>query len=202
MSTTTSASPEPVLSRPPFWFRMSVNAGNVAQVAGLLIGAGLLYWAAHSQLSAVVLVVLMILSWLIIYICAHSLGHYVVGRLVGIRFKGYGLRGTDHPESYPSWMRPLMAATPFFTVITDKGSMAKASPIAKALMFAAGETSTSVCALAVALYALRHDLPGAGVLLVVTILWVLSATYTTAIGPKGDYYKALHALRTPSAPGA
>src|SRR5260221_13348233 len=120
MSTDTYANPEPAVARPPFWFRMSVTVGNVVQLVGLLVGAGLIYWAAHAALPGVVLVVLMLLAWIVVYVCCHSLGHYVVGRLVGIRFKGYGLRGTDHPENYGPGMRQLMIATPFFTVMTDK----------------------------------------------------------------------------------
>jgi len=178
---------------------MSVTVGNVVQLVGLLVGAGLIYWAAHAPYRRLVLVVLMLLAWIVVYICCHSLGHYVVGRLLGIRFKGYGLRGTDHPENYPPGMRQLMAVTPFFTVMTDKDSMAKATPLAKALMFAAGETATTVCSLAVALYAQRHDLPGAGVLLVFSIIFAVFATITTAMFPKGDYAKAIRALRTPAA---
>src|SRR5258708_995982 len=199
MSTELHANAEPAIARPPFWVRMSVTTGNVAQLVGLLVGAGLIYWAAHAPLPGVVLVVLMLLSWIVVYICCHSLGHYLVGRMVGIRFKGYWRRGTDHQENYPPGLRQLMAVTPFFTVMTEKDSMAKATPLAKALMFAAGETATTVCSLAVALYAVRHALPGAGVLLVFTIIWVVLATISTASFPKGDYAKAIRALRTPAA---
>jgi hypothetical protein len=46
-----------------------------------------------------------------------------------------------------------MSVMPFFTALTDKESMRRASPLAKASMFAAGETSTNVCSLAAAAYA-------------------------------------------------
>src|SRR5437870_2377922 len=93
MSTDTYANPEPAVARPPFWFRMSVTVGNVVQIVGLLVGPALIYWAAHAHFNGVVRVVLMLLAWIVVYICCHSLGHYVVGRALGIRFKGYGLRG-------------------------------------------------------------------------------------------------------------
>jgi hypothetical protein len=64
---------------------------------------------------------------------------------VGIRFDGYGLRGTDHPENYPPVIRQVMSIMPFFVALTDKTSMSRAAGAAKALMFAAGETSTTVC---------------------------------------------------------
>src|SRR4030088_2423433 len=106
--------------RPPFWIRLSVTAGNTIQVAGLLASAALLYIAAHTDLADLIRIVLMILAWIVIYICAHSPGHYVIGRIVGIRFRGYGIRGTDPPESYGPGLRQLMSVFPMFTVMTEK----------------------------------------------------------------------------------
>jgi hypothetical protein len=179
---------------PPLWARLSVTTGNVIQLAGLLLGAAMLYFAGHTSAADSVRIVLMILAWAVIYICCHSFGHYVIGRLVGIRFRGYGIRGTDHPESYPAGMRQVMSAIPFFTAMTEKPSMAKASPIAKALMFAAGETSTTVCCVAAGWYAWHKEIPGGGILFIVSIVFCALAI-VTAFFPKGDYAKALRALR-------
>ena len=186
------------IPRPPLWIKLSVVQGNLLQVAGLLLGAILLYLAAHGA-APLIAIVLMIVSWIVVYFCCHAFGHWLIGRLVGIRFRGYGIRGTDHPENYPAGpMRHLMTILPFFTVMTEKDSMAKASPTAKALMFAAGETATTVCSLAVGWYAWHKDLPGGGILLIFSIIWSLAATITTTMAPKGDYAKALHALRRTS----
>ena len=88
-----------------------------------------------------------------------------------------------------------MSMMPFFTVMTEKSSMEKASPLAKALMFSAGETASSVCAIAAGWYAWRKDIPGGGVLFVFAIIFSVLATITTAQFPKGDYAKAIRALR-------
>lgn len=189
-----SSTPQ-VVSRPPFWVKLSVVQGNVLQVAGLVVGAGLLYMAAHNSLGALIAIVLMLLGWLVIYCCCHAIAHWLVGWLVGIRFRGYGLRGTDHPENQPPLLRPLFRAMPFFTVMTQKESMAKASPTAQALMFAAGETSTTLSGIAAAWYAWHENIPGGNILLIFAVLWGLSATVATAMFPKGDYAKALKALR-------
>ena len=186
---------KPPIPRPPFWYRLSIVAGNDLQLAGLVIGGLFLYLAAHSVHSAVIQVVLMLVAWIAIYLCCHALGHWVIGRLVGIRFTGYGIRGTDHPESYPIGMRQIMSIFPFFTVMTDKSSMARASATSKALMFAAGETSTSVFEIAAGWYAWHANLPGGGILFIVSIVWALAATVATAAAPKGDYAKAIKALR-------
>jgi hypothetical protein len=137
----------------------------------------------------------MILGYMIIYICCHSLGHWAVGRLVGIRFKEYGLRGADHPEEFGTGMRKVMSRVPMFTAITEKASMEKASPVAKALMFGAGETSTIACVILAGLYAWRSNTPGGLILLIASILMSVSAAVSTSTMPKGDYAKARRALR-------
>ena len=125
-----------------------------------------------------------------------------VGRAAGIRFRAYGVRGTDHPENYPPGVRQLMSVLPMWSALTDKASMRQAGRWAKAAMFAAGETSTTVVSIAAAAYAARAGIPGGHALLAGSIVWAIAATITTAIVPKGDYAKALRALgwRKPAAP--
>ena len=189
MNTKVQATPNP-----PFWRRLSVTTANTIQVFGLVAGVVLLYIDGHTSTATIVRVLLMIVGWMLVYICCHSLGHYVVGRLVGIRFRGYGLRGTDHPEAYPPGLRQMMSVIPFFTVMTEKSSMAKASPTAKALMFAAGEVSSIVCSFAAGWFAWHEAIPGGSVLFVISIIFVFVAS-VTAFFPKGDFLKALNALR-------
>ena len=189
---TTQASSGP---RPGLWARLSVASGNLVQLAGLVVGTLLLYLAANSQVTSAVRVVLMLIGFLIIYDCCHAIAHWAVGRLVGIRFRGYGIRGTDHPESYPPGIRYVMSAMPFFTAMSQKESMRAAGPTSKALMFAAGETGTTVVSLAAALYAWLSGIPGGGILFWVMVVWNVAATVATTVMPKGDYAKALKALR-------
>ncbi len=184
--------------RPPFWLTLSVAGGNLLQVAGLVAGAAILYGDARlTSAPALIRVLLMLVGFMLIYITCHSLGHFLVGTLVGIRFRKYGVRGTDHPQDYPPVFRQMMSAMPTFSAITEKVSMAKASPTAKALMFAAGETSSSVCSVLAGLYAWRSGIPGGLELFVFTLIFAIGASYVTAIKPRGDYAKALHALRQP-----
>jgi hypothetical protein len=183
-------------ARPPFWLRLSVPAGNALQIAGLLLGVVLLALNAHLTSGAGVRFTLLLVGWFAIYCCCHALAHYVVGRLVGIRFRAYGVRGTDHPENYPPLARQLMQALPTFTAMTEKASMQQARPAAKALMFAAGETSTAVCSILVGWYALQSGIPGGLPFLVVMIGFNAFSTVVTAVMPRGDYAKALHALRS------
>ena len=185
----------PAAPRPPLWARMSVVTGNMVQLAGLVLGAALLYLAAHSAVASGVRIALMILGWFAIYVCCHASAHWAVGRLVGIRFRGYGLRGTDHPEDYPPLVRQLMSVLPFFTALTEKESMQHARPWAKALMFAAGETSTALWSTGVGWYAWQSGIPGGQWLFTIMVVFNVVSTVVTAIVPRGDYTKARRALR-------
>jgi len=173
---------------------MSVVAGNLVQSAGLVLAVGLLWVAASWHGAAVLRVVLMLMSWFLVYICSHALAHWVAGRAVRIRFHGYGLRGTDQPEVYPPGMRQIMRVLPFFSALTEKTSMQQAGAVAQAIMFSAGETSTTLCTLLAAGYAWVSGIPGGDVLFIFTVCWDLGATITTARTPRGDYAKAMRVL--------
>ncbi len=184
-----------VSPRPPFWFQLSILEGNLIQLAGILLGIGILYLDAHSQAPGIVRVILMVVGWFFLYICTHASGHWLVGRLAGIQFRGYGVRGTDHPDAYPAGVRQAMSAMPTFTVMTQKTSMQTASPLAKAMMFAAGETSTSIFSIWAGAYAWSHGVPGGAVFFWILLVFTVLSIITTALIPRGDYAKAWAALK-------
>ena len=93
-------------SRPPLprlWARFSVPTGSAIQLAGIAAGGALLIAAAHAGKAAAIM--LMAAGFLAVYLCSHAIAHVAVGRAVGIRFRAYGVRGTDHPEMYPGSAR-------------------------------------------------------------------------------------------------
>ena len=181
--------------RPPCWFRLSIIGGNLIQLAGMAFGVGVMYVGGKVVSAPLLRVVLMIVGWLSAYLSCHSLAHWLVGRLAGIRFREYGVRGTDHPQQLSPIMRAVLSRLPMFTAITEKDSMRKASPIAKALMFAAGETSTIFCTLLAGLYAWESGTPGGLVFMVAAILMSITGIISTSQMSRGDYAKALRALR-------
>src|SRR5512143_2798504 len=121
-----NAEAKSVPPRPPFWIRLSVPAGTLLQAAGVILGAWLMTVGAHLPVAASLRLALMLLGWLLIYICCHSLGHWLVGTLVGIHFRGYGVRGTDHPDELSPILRFVLTRLPMFTAITDRDSMRNA----------------------------------------------------------------------------
>ena len=191
---------KPVTPRPPLRMKLSIARGNLIQTAGLAAGAGLLALAAAMTGHSLVRLAVALAGFLAVYDCSHAIGHYLAGRAVGIRFRFYGIRGTDHPEDYPPGFRQLMSAVPFWSVVTDKDSMRTAAPWKKALMFASGENATAVCSLAAAYAMMVTGVPGGRVLFLATVAWNAVSTITVARTPKGDYAKALRVLRSRPAP--
>ena len=190
-----NVSAQNVNPRPPFWFRLSIIGGNLIQLAGTAFGVWVMYLAGKVVSGALLRVVLVILGWLVTYLSCHSLAHWLVGRLVGIRFRGYGVRGTDHPEELGAVLRAVLTRLPMFTAITDKDSMQKAGPLARALMFGAGETSTIASVILAGLYAWHSHMPGGLAWVIVPILMSIDAVISTSRMPRGDYAKARRALR-------
>lgn len=187
--------PAAVRPSPAFWARLPVLAGNLLQLAGIVAGVLVIILAGAVRSAGALSTLIAVLGILLVYLCCHAIAHWLVGRLVGLRFAFVGVRGTDHPEAYPPGMRQIMAVTPMFTTVSTRQSRAAVGRRALAAYFAAGETSTTLCTVLAAVLALLVGVPGAGVILVVAIVWVLLAVVTTTFTPKGDYYKARQALR-------
>src|ERR1035441_4944705 len=121
--------------------RLSILAGNVIQIAGLVAACGALAFARSVQ-SKPAAIALMLSSWILLYFCCHAIAHWSVGRTLGIRFAFYTIGGTGNPFGYPTGIRWLFERLPFFGVQTEKASMQNASPSAKAIMWSAGGTSS------------------------------------------------------------
>ncbi len=183
--------------KPPkrtFRHRYSVARGNAYQAWGLISGCVLLAVAASIDRAAAA-TILMLVGLLVAYLNCHAIAHYVAGRLVGMRFRGYDVAGTDHPETYPPGIRQLMEAAPFYVTLSTKESRERVGRRGRAFYFAAGETATAIWSIGYAAVATSANIPGASVLLIVMIVFNIISTIVTTRNPKGDYGKALRALR-------
>ena len=107
--------------------RLSIAAGNVLQAGGILAACFALRASAVAD-SNPTAVTLMILSWILLYFCAHAIAHWLIGRMVGIRFLYYTVGGTANPEGWPPGLRWIFEHLPFRGVQTEKLSMQGASP--------------------------------------------------------------------------
>jgi hypothetical protein len=174
--------------------RASVAAGNTIQIAGIIV-AGVALTLARFALSKPAAIVCMIAAWLLLYFFCHAIAHWAVGRLVGIRFAFYTIGGTGNPQGYPAGMRWVFERLPFFGVQTEKASMEKATPIAKAMMWSAGVTSSALVPTLGAFCAWSARVPGSRLFLIFAVFWAIGTLSSNWRSQTGDYAKARRALR-------
>jgi hypothetical protein len=136
----------------------------------------------------------MLLTWLLLYFSSHAIAHWLVGRLVGIRFRFYTVGGTGNPEGWPWGVRWVFMHLPFLGVQTEKVSMQSASPGCKALMWSAGVTASAIIPTLAALFAWLSAVPLSGWFCLFALGWALGTLTSNWRSPVGDYSKARRAL--------
>jgi hypothetical protein len=173
--------------------RISIVAGNALQITGLAAACVALALArsTHSKPAALVAI---LAAWTLLYFFCHGIAHWAVGRLLGIRFSSYTVGGTGNPEGYPAGMRWLFEHLPFFGVQTDKASMQQSSPMAKAIMWSAGVTSSAVVPTLSAFCAWEASVPGSKLFLIFAVFWAIGTLASNWRSRTGDYSKARRAL--------
>ncbi len=175
------------------WLTLSVAQGNAIQVLGLLSAAALAWYAGREGIRGTRW---MVVSRLLAYFTEHAFSHWIVGRAVGIRFTGYGLHGTSHPQAYPPGLRFLFSHLPLLSARVDPASLRAASPVARAAMYAAGTVGTVVVGLVIPAYAGWRGASGARGLFVASG-GVINAfvVLSEALRSGGDLSRAWRALR-------
>ena len=170
---------------------ITIAWGNAVQLGGLL-GATTLAWYAGRQ--GVRGTGWMVASRLLAYFSEHAFSHWLIGRALGIRFTGYGLHGTSHPQHYPPGMRFLFSHLPLLSARTDPASLKQSTPAARAAMYAAGTVATVIASVAIPGYAWRRDVPRARGFFVGTNLWNVPLILSESLRPGGDLRRAWREL--------
>lgn len=180
-------------SRTQPWFTLSIPLGNLLQLGGLLSGLGLVARAPRARPPWGTRMLLA--GWLITYFCNHAIGHWAVGRLLGIRFLRYGVHGTTAPSWYPPGMRQVFQYVPLFSARTDPASRRAARPLARMLMYLGGPLFTGLTSLGIPVYGRAWGVPRARALLVGASLWFVPGFVVESIRPGGDLRRAFRELR-------
>ena len=176
--------------------RLSIPAGNTLQLAGIAAACAALALARSAQ-SKPAAILAMIAAWVLLYFFCHGIAHWAVGRVLGIRFAFYTVGGTGNPEAYPPGLRWLFEHLPFFGVQTEKVSMQSATPVAKAIMWSAGVTSSAVVPTLSAVWSRRAGIPGSKLFLIFAVIWAIATLASNWTSRTGDYSKARRALANP-----
>ena len=181
--------------RPSFWAKLSVPVGNTLQLAGIIAGVLLVVAAADIKKAPPASAALAVVGIVLTAFSSHAIGHWLIGRIAGLRFAFIGVRGTDHPESYPPGARQIMSAMPMFTTVSTRRSRESADRRALAAYFAAGQTTAIAGWVGSAILARALGIPGSAIILAIMVAWAAGTALVAAITPKGDYAKARAALR-------
>jgi hypothetical protein len=173
------------------WLTLSIVWGNTIQVGGLL-GAVVLAWYAGRE--GVRGTRWMVVSRLLAYFSEHAFSHWLVGRALDIRFTGYGLHGTSHPQNYPPGARWVFSHLPLLSARTDTASLKETTPTARAAMYAAGTVATVIASVAIPGYAWRRGVPRARGFFVGANLWSVPLLLSESLRPGGDLRRARREL--------
>lgn len=174
------------------WLTLSVAGGNAVQVGGLLGSVALAWYAGRRGERGTHL---MVASRLLAYFCEHAFSHWLVGKVLGIRFTGYGLHGTSHPWAYPPGARFVFSRLPFLSARLERDSLRAAKPAARAAMYAAGTVGAVIPSIAIPGYCWRRGVRGARGFFVAANLWSVPLILSEALRPGGDLRRAWAALR-------
>lgn len=167
--------------KPAIGILAEVAALAMVLASGALVPAGLLFglYVVAAELLATYLV--------------HCPAHYVIGTVVGIRFRQIRFGRTTLARALPEGLSPLAKLFPVLTLVTAKDSFAGMSRKRLALMYEAGAFASTSIALFVAAAATFVEAPPYAAL-----AWVVGLGYLAfdlAFSPKsGDLARARAAL--------
>ncbi len=164
--------------------------GILVEVAGLsAVMGGVLLIPPGLPFALYVIIAELATTYLV-----HCPAHYIVGRVVGIKFRRIRLGRTTLARVLPARFAGLARLIPILTLSTDKTSLAQASKRRAASMFASGTVASVSSAFVIAGVATFTEafLPAAFAWFVAIGYLVFDAVFS----PKsGDMMKARAALR-------
>ena len=173
------------------WHTFSIAKGNTIQLGGLLSAVALSWYAGREGVRGTRW---MVASRLLAYFSEHAFSHWLVGRALGIRFTGYGLHGTSHPQHYPPGVRWVFSHLPLFSARTDPASLRAATSAARAAMYASGSVASVIASVAIPGYAWLRGVPRAQGFFVGANLWSVPLILSESLRTNGDLRRAWREL--------
>jgi hypothetical protein len=113
---------------------------------------------------------------------------------VGIRFICYGLHGTSHPQHYPPGARFFFSHLPLLSARADPASLARATPKARAAMYAAGTVATVAASITIPGYCWLRGVRAARGFFVGANLWSVPLLLSESLRKGGDLRRAWREL--------
>ena len=123
--------------------KIPLGIGNLIEVLGTGFALYLIY--AASEISDVTFrFLLYLVSWGCLVFFPHCLAHFIVGRLVGIRFTNYAIGKSGIAKIRMPFISAIASKAPLLTVKVDRTSLNAASRGGRAVMFASGAATSMV----------------------------------------------------------
>lgn len=135
--------------------RIPLILGNSIGVLGIALALYLIVAAADISNSLVAFVVYAV-SWACLEFFPHCLAHYIVGRLVGVRFTHYEIGKSSIKNIGLPVISWVASALPLLTLRIDRRSLRSVSHSARAVTFASGATVSMILPLFAVVVSFRH----------------------------------------------
>ena len=173
--------------------RIPLAVGNLVEIAGILLALYLIVLAPEVTLVSLKLI-LYLVSWVCLLFFPHCLTHYVVGMLVGVRFRYYSFGKSSVYKLRIPPLSMIASRSPLLTLKVDRRSLQLAGPRSRFAMFSSGAVAAMLVPFFVAFSSFR-DLP---IVFSVLILLLSAANllFDCYFSPKaGDVSRARSAVK-------
>jgi len=174
--------------------RIPTAIGNLVEFAGILFAVYLILIAPEVA-SLTVKLVLYLVAWGCMEFFPRGLTHYLVGRLVGVKFRYYSLGKSAAYKLKTPFLGLVTSRLPVLTLNVDRKSLRSVGRSGRFAMFSSGAISSMILPFIVAFGSFR-DLP----LIFSALLLFLSAAnfaFDLYFSPKvGDISRAVAASET------
>lgn len=173
--------------------RISLLLGNLVEIGGLLVGICLIA-AAPGIIAVSVRFLFYVVAWVCLLFFPHGLAHYLVGRIVGARFRDYTLSKSSISKLKLPILPVLASRLIVLTLRVDRGAFHLVSRGRRCAMFASGALASMILPFISALTSFGH-LPIflSEVLLAFSVLNFLFDLYYSPRA--GDILRARNALQ-------
>ena len=174
--------------------RIPLLLGNLIEVAGVLFGISLIALVPAAPTIPLAFL-LYLIAWFCLLFFPHGLTHYLVGVVVGLRFRHYSFGKSSVSKLRMRFLSVFASKLVVLTLRVDHASLRSVSPLRRSIMFSSGAVASMVLPFFAAAASIGH-LPSA---LSALLLLISAANFAFDLyySPKaGDISRAKYAPRT------
>ncbi len=174
--------------------RIPLLLGNLIEVAGVLFGISLIGLAPAVPVIPLAFL-LYLAAWFCLLFFPHGLTHYLVGVLVGVRFRHYSFSKSAVSKLRMRSLRVLASKLVVLTLRVDQASLRSISPLRRSIMFSSGAVASMVLPFLAATASFGHLPLSLSILLL--LISVVNLAFDFYYSPRaGDISRAVLASRS------